>query len=279
MQEKTEERPQSRDTGSIETSSLRPESRESNSRSGSDSFPSKRQRGAQDMLIARKQMDEAFSLIKNRFNREEKEKEINACDLYGQLLAEKLKPLAHIDDRLVLMNEIDNLVFKYTMNVRQRNSLPTTAYSPYMNQTQQVVYRQPANLPGSSTLLIPQPVASQTNIQNSQSIINYDNRTSTPFQDTNARNNCAVQINLPEIHLSPETANNYALYTSDNNTLYDSIPSTSKNQYKESEVGNDKKINIISQTIIPPRTYSKNIIKEAYNRCDDRNDDTDTDDY
>lgn len=57
------------------------------------------------------------------------------------------------------------------------------------------------------------------------------------------------------------------------------IPSTSKNQYKESEVGNDKKINIISQTIIPPRTYSKNIIKEAYNRCDDRNDDTDTDDY
>lgn len=227
MQEKTEERPQSRDTGSIETSSLRPESRESNSRSGSDSFPSKRQRGAQDMLIARKQMDEAFSLIKNRFNREEKEKEINACDLYGQLLAEKLKPL-HIDDRLVLMNEIDNLVFKYTMNVRQRNSLPTTAYSPYMNQTQQVVYRQPANLPGSSTLLIPQQVASQTNIQNSQSILNYDNRTSTPFQDTNARNNCAVQINLPEIHLSPETANNYALYTSDNNTLYDSIPSTSK---------------------------------------------------
>lgn len=272
MQEIAEERPQSRETDSIETSSSRPESRQSNSRSGSDAFPSKRQRGAQDMLIARKQMDEAFSLIKNRCNRRENEKEVNECDLYGQLLAEKLKPL-DIDDRLVLMNEIDNLVFKYTMNVRQRDSLRTTAYSPYMNQTQQVVHRQPAHLPGSSTLLIQHPVASQTNIQNSQSVLNYavPLSSSTPFQDTNAQNNCAIQINLSEDQLSPEAAN-YALYTSDHNNLYDSNPTTSKNQYKKS-VDNDKHINIISQSIIAPRTYDKNIIKEAYNRRDD------TDDY
>ncbi|XP_022828279.1 uncharacterized protein LOC111357710 [Spodoptera litura] len=100
VMERTKESPQSRETighGSIETSSPRPDSPEScsYSLSGADAFPPpKRQRRAPEFVNA------------------------NACELYGQLLAEKLKALG-TDDRLVLMNEIDNLVFKYTMNARQ----------------------------------------------------------------------------------------------------------------------------------------------------------------
>ncbi|XP_035430335.2 uncharacterized protein LOC118262826 isoform X2 [Spodoptera frugiperda] len=97
--ERTKESPHTRETkgsASVDTSP-RPESPEScsYSMSGADAYqPPKRQRRTQDFVNA------------------------NACDLYGQLLAEKLKAL-DTDDRLVLMNEIDNLVFKYTMNARQ----------------------------------------------------------------------------------------------------------------------------------------------------------------
>lgn len=99
MQERTKESPHTRETkgsASVDTSP-RPESPEScsYSMSGADAYqPPKRQRRTQDFVNT------------------------NACDLYGQLLAEKLKAL-DTDDRLVLMNEIDNLVFKYTMNARQ----------------------------------------------------------------------------------------------------------------------------------------------------------------
>lgn len=44
------------------------------------------------------------------------------CDLYGQLLAEKLKQLEE-NDRLMLMNEIDNLVFKYKMTIIKERTL------------------------------------------------------------------------------------------------------------------------------------------------------------
>ncbi|XP_035430334.1 uncharacterized protein LOC118262826 isoform X1 [Spodoptera frugiperda] len=99
VMERTKESPHTRETkgsASVDTSP-RPESPEScsYSMSGADAYqPPKRQRRTQDFVNA------------------------NACDLYGQLLAEKLKAL-DTDDRLVLMNEIDNLVFKYTMNARQ----------------------------------------------------------------------------------------------------------------------------------------------------------------
>ncbi|CAG4983890.1 unnamed protein product [Colias eurytheme] len=97
---------------------------ESSSRSEPEySSAPKRQRGVHDLLIAKKQIDEAFSLIINRCK--ENEEETNECDLYGQLLAQKMKTL-DTDDRLVLMNEIDNIVFKYVLNARKRSSLVKT---------------------------------------------------------------------------------------------------------------------------------------------------------
>ncbi|XP_063362786.1 uncharacterized protein LOC134651617 [Cydia amplana] len=64
---------------------------------------------------------------------------VRECDLYGQLLAEKLKPLEQ-DDRLQLMNEIDNLVFNYLMRMRQRKV--------YRNN---LLDNQPIHLPGPSS--------------------------------------------------------------------------------------------------------------------------------
>ncbi|XP_063622374.1 uncharacterized protein LOC134794492 [Cydia splendana] len=52
---------------------------------------------------------------------EREEDKVRECDLYGQLLAEKLKPLEQ-DDRLQLMNEIDNLVFNHLMRIRKQNA-------------------------------------------------------------------------------------------------------------------------------------------------------------
>lgn len=132
FQERTDEKPLLYETYSMKSTHEYPLSRksntkrslsqESNNQSGSDSFPiSKRQRVMQDLLTTKKEKDEAFSIIKNRSNRRDNEREANECDLYGQLLAEKLKPLS-VDDRLVLMNEIDNLVFKFIMNVRKESS-------------------------------------------------------------------------------------------------------------------------------------------------------------
>lgn len=227
-----------------------------------------------DLLVAKKQMDEAFNIIKNRSNRKENEKQLNACDLYGQLLSEKLKTLNE-DDRLGLMNEIDNHVFKYMMNVRKRNS----SSSKHLPSTQLAVNNQPVDL-GPSTLLTQPSVHSQRNMQNSQSILNYELpapfRTSTPFQtesqlssQQNTLNNYAVEINLPEVYVSPDSAvSNYTVYSS-NNVLFDpNIPSTSKNLHKKPKITNDKKIKVLSETVISP-LGKRNILEEAYVGCSD----------
>lgn len=145
MEDSNLERPLSRDSNIT-----RSVSRESN-RSELELSAPKRQRGAQDLLIAKKQMDEAFSLIKNRCNRKENEKETNECDLYGQLLAQKLKAL-DFDDRVVLMNEIDNIVFKHVLNARKRSSLVRPDCLSSIQQTQ-IFNRQPTDTPGPSVLL------------------------------------------------------------------------------------------------------------------------------
>ncbi|XP_063838407.1 uncharacterized protein LOC135087603 isoform X1 [Ostrinia nubilalis] len=44
------------------------------------------------------------------------------CDIYGELLAQKLKKI-HRDNRLKLMSEIDNLMHKYTMAEKEQNQL------------------------------------------------------------------------------------------------------------------------------------------------------------
>lgn len=125
---------------SRESNIERPGSRESNSES--DSFPiSNRKRGMQDMLIAHEEVD---PLTEERSIRRKTEKAVNECDLYGQLLAQKLKPL-DVDDRLVLMNEIDNLVFNYIMNVRKRSSSS----------------RSVSDLPGPSTMFLQPAVANK----------------------------------------------------------------------------------------------------------------------
>lgn len=248
-------------------------SRESNSRSESEHYSApKRQRGAQDLLIAKKQMDEAFSLIKKRCNQKENEKETNECDLYGQLLAQKLKTL-DCDDRLILMNEIDNIVFKYVLNARK-----SSLVKPSIKQTQ-LFNRQPTDSPGPSFLL-QSPVALQRNEQNSQLILGNNEmpfRTSTPFEtETQAslqkipHNNYAIQVQIPESHMSPQSSvANYSLYTAKNNSNYDfEVASTIKDtkKYKES-----KGPIILSESVIHPGTY--NIIEEAYALCHDDGDD------
>lgn len=62
-------------------------------------------------------MNENLVLIRESPNIERSQG--NEYDLYGQLLAEKLKKMEE-GDRLMVMNEIDNLVFKYAVKARSR---------------------------------------------------------------------------------------------------------------------------------------------------------------
>ncbi|KAJ8734231.1 hypothetical protein PYW07_014782 [Mythimna separata] len=97
----------------------------------------------------------------NCCDKEEMVNVIAECNLYGQLLAEKMKPL-DADDRLVLMNEIDNLVFKHLMNIRKRNKPVRSARLSSTNQTY-LDTRQSIDLPGPS-----QTQEASQNVQDSQ---------------------------------------------------------------------------------------------------------------
>ncbi|XP_061714111.1 uncharacterized protein LOC133522709 [Cydia pomonella] len=106
-----------------------------------DSTPSE-----QDYCITKKQramhelrvpaQDREFPNVNERHREQDNVRE---CDLYGQLLAEKLKPLEQ-DDRLQLMNEIDNLVFNYLMRIRKRKASQNNLSGD-----------QPMHLPGPSS--------------------------------------------------------------------------------------------------------------------------------
>ncbi|XP_026737058.1 uncharacterized protein LOC113500712 [Trichoplusia ni] len=94
---------------------------------------------SQDSSRKRRNSQESHFIAKNRisdipFQREKpaplEPSEGNEYDLYGQLLAEKLKKMQDAD-RLMVMNEIDNLVFKYAVNARSRKdnqSVDTIAF-------------------------------------------------------------------------------------------------------------------------------------------------------
>ncbi|XP_063534934.1 uncharacterized protein LOC134744916 [Cydia strobilella] len=94
----------------------------------------KKRRATQELRVLA--LERELPNVNEKHHEQDKVKE---CDLYGQLLAEKLKPLEQ-NDRLQLMNEIDNLVFNYLMRMRKqkvsRNNLSND---------------QPVHLPGPSS--------------------------------------------------------------------------------------------------------------------------------
>ena len=59
------------------------------------------------IIPARRQMDEPFELMK--------EKKDEECEMFGRLLASKLKKIRNPNTRDILMNDIDNLVFRACM--------------------------------------------------------------------------------------------------------------------------------------------------------------------
>ncbi|KAJ8707485.1 hypothetical protein PYW08_010737 [Mythimna loreyi] len=81
---------------------------------------------ALEIKAARRQMDEAFELIKDKKNDE--------CELFGRLLASKLKRIRNPNTRDTLMNDIHNLVFQTCMadRLEQQSGEPqfSTSMSP-----------------------------------------------------------------------------------------------------------------------------------------------------
>ncbi|XP_030034741.2 uncharacterized protein LOC115450773 [Manduca sexta] len=205
-------------------------------------------------LVEQNLENEALLLIKNRCK--EKDKEPDDCDLYGQLLAQKLKTLS-VDDRLILMNHVDNIVFKYITEVRRRSSSVRTENMPSKNQTQLLGEHQ-LDTPGPSALA--QPFKTSTP---------FETETQTSFND-NAHNS-TMQIHLAEPHLPTKSSANSICVPKKNIKYY--VASSSKNKYKRAKIIVNKKINIPSQqTLINPR---KNNIKvqEANAICDDNDGD------
>lgn len=135
-------------------------SRESNSERPVTSTCRKRRESNTDPLL------ESFPILKlqrgTQFTIPSENEAVRECDLYGQLLAQKLKQL-DTDDRLVLMNNIDNLVFKYLTNIRRRNNLSRNGQLPSMHQRNSDD-SQSIELPGSSS-----QDCAQNNMLNSES--------------------------------------------------------------------------------------------------------------
>lgn len=266
------------DSNTVRSESLVSSNRSETPENQSDSsvIPKRRCR-MQDVLVAKKQMDEAFALIKER---SKNTKAVSECDLYGQLLAEKLKSLQE-DHRLILMNEIDNLIFSYTMKIRKEIRSPITysdqlpipvnqhsIYVPRSSQSEQSsVTPQEYVLPGSSTRQY--PAASNDFILRSQSIKKYDiQSTPMPYE-----RDIRIQTEIHEIpgrSFDSQTVSQQPNYITNTSIACDydnNIASFSMNSLnQEPEVPTNKKINIISETTIRPKN-NKDIIQEAYERC------------
>ncbi|CAK1599482.1 unnamed protein product [Parnassius mnemosyne] len=109
----------------------RPLSRNSSTSSTDGFLNTSRKRRRPNVVTVKQQTKPAFPITKEKSVHKEFKKEDDECDLYLQLLARKLKKLDE-DNRLKLMNDIDNLTFKYLMADRAQNcielstSLPTT---------------------------------------------------------------------------------------------------------------------------------------------------------
>ncbi|XP_041981236.1 uncharacterized protein LOC121734702 [Aricia agestis] len=85
----------------------------------------RRQQGSiEDILQAKKLMDEAFSFIieeRAAAAKAIKPEKVDECDLYAQLLAEKLKKIDE-DRRIILMHNIDMLVFQEIVPVKEERA-------------------------------------------------------------------------------------------------------------------------------------------------------------
>ncbi|XP_074041882.1 uncharacterized protein [Leptinotarsa decemlineata] len=81
----------------------------------------------QEIKAARRQMDEAFQLMK--------EKKDDEYEMFGRLLAIKLKKIRNPNTRDILMNDIHNLVFRACMadRLEQQSAVPqfSTTLSPH----------------------------------------------------------------------------------------------------------------------------------------------------
>ncbi|KAG5894032.1 hypothetical protein JTB14_018134 [Gonioctena quinquepunctata] len=64
-------------------------------------------------------MDEAYKILKTAVNTEKPK--YSRCHVYGQLVAEKLEAFDEMD-RIVVMNDIDNLFFKATLRHMEKRS-------------------------------------------------------------------------------------------------------------------------------------------------------------
>lgn len=91
--------------------------------------------------VAEKRMDEAYKLLKTVVNTEKPKQSL--CQLYGQLVAEKLEAFDKMD-RIVVMNDIDNLLFRATlrhMEKRSQQQHPTNNLpQQYPSRTNQMSY-------------------------------------------------------------------------------------------------------------------------------------------
>ncbi|XP_028163793.1 uncharacterized protein LOC114355257 [Ostrinia furnacalis] len=96
----------------------------------SNSSIRKRRREGQDFGVANREMDEYsnYRILnhKNRSMQNDIHKVADECDIYVELLARKLNKLDE-DDRLKLMNDIDNLTYKCIIEAKARNRLPSSS--------------------------------------------------------------------------------------------------------------------------------------------------------
>lgn len=94
--------------------------------------------------LAEKRMDEAYKILKTAVNTEKPKQSL--CHVYGQLVAEKLEALDEMD-RIVVMNDIDNLLFRATLrNMEKRSQQYPTNNLPqqYPSRTNQISTEQPS---------------------------------------------------------------------------------------------------------------------------------------
>lgn len=101
--------------------------------------------------VVQKRMDEAYKILKTVANSEKPDS--NQCSLYGQLVAQKLQALNELD-RVVVMNNIDNLLFRATIKQmgRQSHTLHSALPQHFYNEN---LVRSCVSSPSDQSVLSP----------------------------------------------------------------------------------------------------------------------------
>ncbi|CAH1982680.1 unnamed protein product [Acanthoscelides obtectus] len=103
----------------------------------------KNKRKAVDMEETNRRMEEAYEIMKQCQNTEPPKTTV--CTAYGQLVAKRLETLSEVD-RIIVMNEIDNLFFRATMrSMGPQYQSPTSFYSSSMGPRYQSAFPEPAS--------------------------------------------------------------------------------------------------------------------------------------